>query len=343
MVDPDPTLEEWSRLYEAAIGVKAMAPWDWMQEGDIFGVQNPENSEIGFVGVMGGLGEHLSVAVYLGAGALSDFWTLYQFGDQAPAEAVLEIRHLQASFEDREMLRSKDRDIIKALGLRFRGRQAWPLFRSYRSGYAPWHLEAWEARFLAHALDQTMEVGPRLKKAPTMLDDLDTEDYLVRVLRKGGQVLQWEDQIVRVEPVDRPLITIKLTRETLQQAQQLPRTTHSLEVEAFMAPMPMADEEGQRPYFPHMLLVVERDSGMVLGSELVRPKANLEATWGSLANVLLHLFVNLGSVPAEIRVRTPLEAGLFEPLGGELGVDVRVAQTLRSLDQAREFMGQFMA
>jgi hypothetical protein len=36
----EPSLKEWRTLYEAAIRVKKIAPWDWMDETDIFGVQN---------------------------------------------------------------------------------------------------------------------------------------------------------------------------------------------------------------------------------------------------------------------------------------------------------------
>jgi hypothetical protein len=50
---------------------------------------------------------------------------------------LLEIPQLQASWEDREELHVRDRETIKALGRKYRGRQAWPLFRSYQPGYAP--------------------------------------------------------------------------------------------------------------------------------------------------------------------------------------------------------------
>jgi hypothetical protein len=343
VADSEPTLEEWSRLYEAAIGVKAMAPWQWMEEADVFGVQNPEGDGLGFVSVMGILGEHLSVAVYLGAEGLSDFWALSQLGDAVPAEAVLGIAHMQASFEDREQLTSRDRDVIKALGLRFRGRQAWPLFRSYRSGYLPWHLEAPEVRFLALVLEQTMDVAPRFKEDPTMWDDLDSEDYLMRVPREEGQVLQWEDQIVGVPPVEPAPIPLIMTREAVDQARQLPRGRHTLEVDSFMMPTPTADERDDRPFFPHMLLVVERDSGMVLGSELLKPEPSLEAMWGSLSDVLARQLVSLGSVPAQIKVRTPFDAGLLQPLADELGIEVKVARVLRSLDEAMESLIQWFA
>ena len=41
-------LDEWRRLFESALHVKKMAPWEWMEETDIFGVKNPDSDEIVF-------------------------------------------------------------------------------------------------------------------------------------------------------------------------------------------------------------------------------------------------------------------------------------------------------
>lgn len=70
-------LEEWDKLYKLAIRVKEIASWKWLTETDIFGVQNPEADEIGFVSVMGMAGEYYSIAVYLGPVGLYSFWALH--------------------------------------------------------------------------------------------------------------------------------------------------------------------------------------------------------------------------------------------------------------------------
>ena len=134
MPEKIPTIEEWGRLYAAAGRVKEMAPWEWMMEDDVFGVRNPERDEIGFVSVMGAGGEHFAGALYQGAAALYDFLALSEAGrdgrgDSVVAGRVLEIPQLQASFEDRGHLQKEDRDVIKKLGLKFRGANSWPMLR----------------------------------------------------------------------------------------------------------------------------------------------------------------------------------------------------------------------
>lgn len=110
MVKSKPTLEEWRQLYQAAIRVKEVAPWEWMTETDIFGVQNSETGQTGFVSIMGMLREHIALAVYLGAEGLYSFWNFQEMIESSPAvapEMLFELLHLQASFEDRAQLAGK--------------------------------------------------------------------------------------------------------------------------------------------------------------------------------------------------------------------------------------------
>ena len=143
----------WSRLYELAGRVQAMAPWSWMEETDIFGVEIPGTDKVVFISVMGAIGEHFSVALYPGIEGLSALWALHS-DDHAEPERVLEIPQTQLSFENRVQLRQEDHRILKQLGLRFRGKNAWPLFRSYRPGFVPWFIDADEAELF----------GPRIRR-----------------------------------------------------------------------------------------------------------------------------------------------------------------------------------
>lgn len=66
MTKNDALLEEWRKLHAAALQVKKHTPWEWMEEVDVFGVENPENGTVGFVSIMGMLGEFDGISVYLG-------------------------------------------------------------------------------------------------------------------------------------------------------------------------------------------------------------------------------------------------------------------------------------
>ncbi len=341
MSEPAPTLAEWNRLYQAAIAFKDLAPWEWMEETDVFGIQNPETDELGFASIMGTLGEHLALALYLGAKGLQAFWHWEETG--VPPEDLFDLPlQLQASFEDRGELTKKDRGVIKKLGLKFRGRQAWPLFRSYRPGFLPWYLEAQEARFFACALEQAVDVALRFKQDPQILPPEDGDSYLVRVPRKEEGDLVWEDVVVTVPPVEPDPIPISVDMAALEGVKRLPRGERLLEMDLFVAPIRIQGK-GARPYLPYMLLSVDRESGMILGTELLEPKETPEKTWGLVPGKVLRQLAVLKAAPSRLLVSSPLLLDLLQPFAGELGFPVELTPRLPSLDRARKALLQRFA
>lgn len=164
MTSNPPTQEEWKDLYEAARMFKELAPWKWMEDPDVFGVENPETGETGYCCIMGALGEVLGLLVYLGSEGLALYEGL-QSGKITIEDEDLFARQncLAVTFDDREMIDNKDLGIIKSLGLKFRGRQSWPSFRSHLPGFMPWYLTGAEVRFLGLAIRQAMSVAERLR------------------------------------------------------------------------------------------------------------------------------------------------------------------------------------
>ncbi len=340
MAENMPTLDEWRKLYAAMIRVKEIAPWEWMTETDVFGVQSPETNELGFVSVMGLLGEHFSVAVYLGPKGLYDFWEFEDAGPSAPAEHIVEISHLQASFEDRSQLHNKDRQTIKEMGLKFRGRNAWPMFRSYRPGYVPWFLEAHEVRFLAIVLEQVLDVAPRFKMERTLLEPPGQDRYLVRVSHQQDDAFSWEDRIVKVSPPTPQPIPLAMDIDALEHLKQAPRSGSTIEIDFFLFPAPVQEKRGTRPIFAYTLMTVDAQSGFILGTELLHVDPSLESMWGQIPASVVVQLARTGLVPAKVVVRSELLRQLLEPVAEELGFKLSRSNRLPSLDSAKEALLQ---
>ena len=342
MTQQAPTNEEWRKLYDVTAQVKALAPWEFMEEWQLFGVQNPEDGALGFVSIMGLLGEHLAVSVYLGAEGLAGFGRLHNPAGRTPfsivPDALLEVPQIMASFEDRDQLQKADRDLIKKLGYKFRGSQAWPLFQQYGGGLFPWYIDAYQARFLTVALEQVLDVAPRFDEDENLLLDHPDDHYLVRVLNTDGETPQWEDRVLNVPPAPQPEISVYLEIALLDELNKLGRVRNPIEIDCFLFPAPIQDGRDTRPYFSYMLLMVEGSSGMILESELLKPEPDVLTLWGDVPQKVAERLAALGVVPLEIRAGSERLKTVLQPLAKELNIKIRPLKARSMLEDAKAML-----
>ncbi len=336
--------DEAARLYDLAAQVKQLAPWMWMDESEVFGVQHPETGEVGFISVMGMAGAHFAIAVYPGAAGLYHFLDLEDADEETVAQELLELPQLQASFEDRDQLETFDRDQIKRLGLKFRGSHAYPMFRQFSPGFIPWFIMPEDARWLAYALEQTLEVAPRVRDNPDILlpeisdvkDDADDETLLVRVPQSEGESVTWRDEVRRIARPAPALINVRLDLQLINELKTAARPPLVLEVDLLFMPMPIG-ERGERASLPYMLMVADAGSGMIVGFELMKVEDTIDALRGEIPNTLARMFAASGEggfVPKEIRVRSEKLYAVMQPLGKTLNIKLRHTSHLPNIEMA---------
>lgn len=334
-----PTLDEWKQLYDLAAKVKELAPWDWMEEDDLFGFQMPGTGELGFISVMGALGEHYSIAIYQGIEGLDGFWKMQDLGPKLTPEFILQVPQLQLSFEDREIITTEDRAIMKALGLKFRGANAWPQFRSYRPGCFPWYLEQAEAEMLIWGLEQTLDVAPRVKVDPDVLFPTDEEDdYLLRVNAKGA----WKDGQKHIDLPYTQTINLQMNFRVLDELKRAMPGSATVEVDFYMLDEPIQENKQERPFFPYMLMLAEHDSGFILGTELLKPLPSMQAMWEQIPAKVVESLANTLE-PKEILVQNVLLKGLLQSIGDELGIKIKKVSRLTAINRAKRELNKFMS
>ena len=196
----EPSVQILKDLYAAADRFKEIQCWNWMWDSDLFAVQNPLTGEIGYCCVMGMEGEHFAVAAYLGTEGLKSYNRLmggnflYTYLDNFISQ-----RCLSVSFENKSLLDDNDREIIKKIGYKTTGRNAWPQFRSFTIGYEPWFPNADESVFMIQIMEQAIDVALRFKENEDLLIPSHRDECLVRVpVAKQGN-LEWHDRWLKLE------------------------------------------------------------------------------------------------------------------------------------------------
>ncbi len=328
-----PSLQEWSALYHSAIDFRRIQPWQWMDDTDLFGVKSPEDGEIGYCCVVGTLGEFLGLVVYLGMEGLESYLKIQN--SESPEEDLLSTaKSLVASFGDRKFLQRADHEVIKRLGLKFRGAQSWPLFRSYEPGCYPWYLNQSQVRFLTHALKQAADVSLRMKINNALLTNHGEVQYLVRVPEGSGSDLRWRDEWLSPAPLERPKDETPVPDEVrLRRIKKKGLTQGGIwEVDFFQFPGPI--QEGDRPFFPICLLIVDHDSGFVFESHLESRDRHRH----EFQNHLLKVIEDIGYLPQEIWVKRDEGFQLFEALASRLGMKIKWVKKLNELERAQKSM-----
>lgn len=331
--------QQWRPLYELADRIKELAPWEWMDEDDIFGVQDPDTGEIGFVSVMGALDEHLCIAVYLGVNALYQFWELEDVADIADememASQLLTIPQMQLSFENRDMIEKEDAGVMRKLNLNYSGRYAYPLFRDFKPGCMPYYLDVDQIPFLSHILEQTLDVASRFKEDETLLYQGDEEAYLLRVPVEENGEIRWVDEIRSIPVPETVAVPIVIDEQVFEKLKNAPRVGNSVEIDAFMLMAPVEGMRGERPFFPFSLLIADADSGMILEQDLLSPLPTMEHMYGAVPQKVMNMLLKLNVLPHEIHTQSPVITAVLSSAMDGLGVPVVEQSFLPMIDEAK--------
>jgi hypothetical protein len=230
------------------------------------------------------------------------------------------------------------------LGLKFRGPNAWPLFRSYRPGYLPWFVTRAEARFLIHALFQLLDVAKRLRDEPDPIQPVrrvEKAGHWVRASHKEGAELVWEDQVWNIpRPATEPLEVV-VDSDVLAQLKHIPPSDLDLEVDLLLTPAGIV-KSGQRPLAVYVLMVADRNSGFILGADPMTAENSFEGMHAGIPNSLLKALLQNEIVPKRLLVRSKFLRALLRNLTQSLSIELRHANELPSIDEAAAFMKESM-
>lgn len=348
MLVPEVKLEEWRELYRAAADFLEQDSWDWIMEEDIFGVRNPDTGEIGYCSILSGVDSFPGLAVHLGTSGLEGFNQYIKCEDgpmggagEEGEEEVSDFDSLQQlstinclmlSYSDRERLEEEDKQVIKSLGLKFRGRGAWPLFRSYLPGHVPWFFNSAQVRYMTIALRQATDVALRFRDDLMLLYAGEEDTCLVRTPAAAGKDAPWTDSYLLPEPLgqeESPLDapTVERINKVLATS---PAHAGRWEADSFFFPQAMT-EEADRPYFLLVFAVFNQATGRLLLYDISR----YESRASKFRAVFLDLLEKEGSLPGEIVTINPDVKNLLLPLTGKLKISLCNVKTLKHMEACK--------
>ena len=188
---------------------------------------------------------------------------------------------------------------------------------------------------MRQVLAQTLDVANRFQANPELFTVEDEEDYLIRVPHLEAEQLVWHDEIRRVPPPEPKSYRLPVDPATLAYLAELPQTMSIIDVDFFWMPTPIG-EEGQRPYYPYTLLVMEPSTSMILGAETVVADPSPEEMWAAVPMRLVQLLANINLKPKTIRVISPPLAAFLQPVADRFELNLKLEDVLPQLENAKD-------
>lgn len=325
---PEVSLPAWKSLYQSAQRVYSFQPWTVLDDTQLIGVRDSSTGEIGYACFMGCGGALFGLCFYRGAEGFESYTRLMSREIEPESVDNLFVQNcLKLELGPKSNLEKEDMAVVKKLGLVFKGKKAWPQFRSLLPGYYPWLLDENEARFLTVGLNGACHHF-ELVLARKVKESMKEGEVLVYTRTNEGFTSVWESWPIHRPP---PLPPMELDYVRVRTAlAKVTKPDSSWEAGTFYTPSPVCD--GGRPFFSKMALVNQASSGFVFDTHLFGP---MENEVQSMSNVILGAIEKHGFLPSEIRFSNGALMSNLTPLSVALGVRFVQMKTLSAFENAK--------
>lgn len=330
------------KLYQAGF-------WEDYWDNDIIGIQLVGYKEPVFISVLGKSEQNFGFLIYRNLEELSYFFETRKRAEFREFSSVMEMLQTQKCislhFEDRQKIPKEEYKKIKASGITFRGKKAWPVFTDYKPGYYPFTIEENDVPFLIAIFEKLMETA-RDFRASLQVYEKEQEIYevLMRSYKTDGS---YKDGFYVVPKaivegiVDNEInyATIKLTEFEMKRAntQKMEHTIWELDID--FVGVPVVAPSGGRPIFPCLLLVADSQKGELICSEFIKPQ-NIE----KIQRIVLQLIVVQNGRPPKIVIdadRYVKIATYLERMLTALDIELVPIQKLPLLSVVKEDMLEY--
>lgn len=337
------------KLYELAFAYRKTKLWKSLYDSELFAV-TLENGQIGYCVVMGYLGEHIALALYIGDKGLANYRALQDMHREdvnmlKEHEFMLSQNCLQCVFASKDELFPQELDGVRAYAashrLTLRGAKAFPQFISYRQAQYPWPVtEENEERQLIEVLEAALEVSRQVNasgKESLGFAQGPVFDRAIPLLARTADGFVWSSHPLPPRQPPRypePALQDELLTARLKKQK---KNGECWLCDVVMLPMPASEEEGMRPVFPYFLLAADGD-GMLLKTDIVPSyEEEVESILQSLGKQMLER-----GLPRQIVVVDQRTLSLLKHLTETLKIKLTLQEDNEELDDIEEdLMAQY--
>ncbi|MBU5268610.1 DUF7309 domain-containing protein [Clostridium cochlearium] len=329
------TLEEWRDLYDIAIKLKEMKPWEELWDMDLITILPHEKDEPCICSVMGKGGEYYGIGVYIGIQAIQNFFVISNNEDIPSHQLMRYQNNILCNFGSRDELTKKERDIIKELGLKFRGKNNWIYFRVFEKGYASYMPNRSEVLELTDILGHLYMAIKALRDGLKV--DFEGGKTLMRRFSEEDNLWVNYEMPVFIPEIKYPIPTLE--DELLVKRLKKKGTDNSiLELDIAYLNLTINEKGYDKPLITRLCVLVDTRSGVLLSQIMVKPEDDeIDVVFGIIINHILQK-----GKPKRIIVRDGYIFSILMDLCKKIGIEVLISQKLIGIDEFIESLYEHM-
>jgi hypothetical protein len=324
---PVVSISVWKDLYAVADIFNDLRPWEILDDTDLIGVHDPVTGETAYGAYMGNAGKIFGFCAYRGAAGFETYRrTIDGEIDEHTDDFFAFQNCIMFELSARDDMMPEDRAVIKRLGLSYKGKHAWPQFRSYLPGYVPWFLTEAEARLMTMVLRAACHHGVRVADGEVDYSFRQGECLVYSPANGKDEIFKasWDPWPVPPRPqivmpmLDQPRIKALLAKK--------PKPDSPWEADVFYLPSQIHD--GERPFFAKAVAVCHQDSAFALFMEIAKPET---PTAVMLANAIAASIEQHGFLPETVFLRRAEDRAALQPLAQALGIVIGFKEELPAI------------
>lgn len=333
------TPEQWKELYDVAIEIKELQPWQHLWDLDIITLILPGREMI-YNSVMGRGGECYGIGSYIGDKAINNFHNMLE-SKNFPVEQTIRFQDddiIMCYFGSRDELTTKELKLIKDLGYKFRGKNNWIYFHSFKKGYAPFMLDQEEVLLETEIL-QHLYMALRAHIIGGLKIDFEKGMSLTRIWSEKDEL--WLNFGAPLMKPEAKYLAPTVEDEVFKLEADIMDTTEQIwELDIAYSSGAIRDKEYERPVSIRMCILAESKSGVILDQDILAPDDDeVRIMLNMVANQMFDL-----EKPSKILVRDKATYYIIKDLCNVTKTKLEIKERLKTIDSfLREFaMGRFM-
>ncbi len=320
------TLAQWKDLYEVAIRIKELKPWEYLWDMDIITIMLPDREEPYYCSIMGRAGECFSIGTYAGFDAMNDFFEVVENPDIPPEQVLRYQNNMMCYFGNRDELTKKEWNIIKDLGLKFRGKNNWIYFHSFKTGYVPYLLDAKQVVALTEVFRQ-LYMALRAYIERGLQVDFEKGNTLLRKYDKTKELwYSYESQLLL--PPRQYLVPVLQDDLLMARLKKQKKTGEQIEIDIVYLNVVINDKKLERPVYPKMCIVADCNNGMLIDHEMISPEDDEVEV---ILNTIINYILQVGK-PEIIHVRDEYVEALLSDICKRTNIKTKMESSLRGID-----------